>query len=90
MWILANKKLPESHTEVLVYARKEDVRVFAACYFSGGWHRSSSGNYAPLDDFYGDGEIKVTHWMPLPEPPERTKSAQSGGQSEGNSLTKVG
>lgn len=68
-WVSVEERLPTEHDEVIAYASKEDATVFTASFFSKEWHRSSSNRYAPIDDFYGDGKIKVSHWMPLPPAP---------------------
>jgi hypothetical protein len=53
-------------TDILVYAPRHGV--FIAC-FVYGWIRTSSGRATPHDDFFGDGDLGITHWMPLPEAP---------------------
>lgn len=59
---------PKNQTEVLVFAPDEDPPVFTAQFITSGWSRSVSGYYKPIDEVYGDNEIRATHWMPLPEP----------------------
>lgn len=69
-WISVKDQIPPEHEEVIAYAAKEDAPVFTASIISRKWVRSSSDRFSPIDDFYGDGEINVTHWMPLPEGPK--------------------
>ena len=74
-WISVEERLPEFHEEVLVYAiGKEDaftpvmavseIYIFKLLPFSNGtieWRD-------PWD--YFNKNYKVTHWMPLPKPPQ--------------------
>lgn len=59
-WISVKERLPEKNTKVLCYFKYEpntpDVICENVYYGSGRWMSESS---------------KVTHWMPLPEPPEK-------------------
>lgn len=61
-WISVNERLPEEGTRVLGY----DYMGNVVCYFVYGtrWWVGDGWNSAK-----GWG---VTHWMPLPEPPENT------------------
>jgi hypothetical protein len=59
--------------EVLLYAPAEKPQVFTGMNLCGDWVRTSSGNYAPRDDFFGDRGIKPKRWMPLPPPPQGSK-----------------
>lgn len=54
-WISVDERLPEMNTCVLVAA---DGGVDIAYYCDIGWMMDTLGNEP------------VTHWMPLPEPPE--------------------
>lgn len=56
-WIPVSERLPEQNKDVLVYTITNDIRK-AHCYGDRLW-------------FAEDGIWRfVTHWMPLPEPPE--------------------
>ena len=61
-WISVEERLPERYKHVLVATRftdggEPDLEI---AYFSiGGWKKEEGRLYG-----------KVTHWMPLPEPPE--------------------
>ncbi len=60
-WISVKDELPSTDEEFLVYVFRE------------GW-----GTYQTISDYdvrsgtwaIGSFEFEVTHWMPLPEPPE--------------------
>ncbi|WP_125116895.1 DUF551 domain-containing protein [Agathobaculum sp. Marseille-P7918] len=69
-WISVNEALPESPFTVvlaIVYASNGHLTFNGACQLvtydpTDGWY---------LDDYPAEFErITVTHWMPLPEPPE--------------------
>lgn len=60
---------PKDMVEIVIFAPDEKPRVFTAKWIHG-WSRSVSGEYKSLDDFFGDNDIRATHWMPLPEPPK--------------------
>lgn len=64
-WISVDEKLPENGQVVLFY--QKDGFIYCAEYFAGnalmspGWF---------IDNDSWDAK-EVTHWMPLPEPPDR-------------------
>lgn len=60
-WISVDDQLPKADTIVLVYANDIIKGHCVAHYSSDGCFRD--GTVVPLD---------VTHWMPLPAPPEVT------------------
>lgn len=68
-WISVKDKLPADQSPVLAFCGK----AYRVCSYScEGW--SVCGTYHEID--YSDEDwnydlvfIKVTHWMPLPEPP---------------------
>lgn len=62
-WISVNDRLPENHRSVLV--SDNFGNVFDGIYYNGK-------NFIIRSSF-GDSVNGVTHWMPLPEPPENTK-----------------
>jgi len=62
------KTAPQNMKDVLVYAPKHGI--FIAQCVDKDWVRSSSDRLTPHDDFFGDGNLGITHWMPLPEPPK--------------------
>lgn len=65
LWISVKEKLPKNGEKVLAYAIKDenlpclDCNYFEAHHYDGRW----TENVDSCD-------IHVTHWMPLPEPPE--------------------
>lgn len=60
-WISANHRLPESGERVLCMCRAGIYEVLKWSYPNWAWYKDRSHCY--MKDF-------VTHWMPLPEPPE--------------------
>lgn len=68
-WISVNDKLPENNYPVLAYAkgtaRNGDTQCVASCH-NGFWFiQAESGKLS-----FPQMQYVVTHWMPLPEPPE--------------------
>lgn len=70
-WINVKDRLPEPFVSVLLFAPSEPSPIFEAYYVSNGVFnaanimRGNRGNYGRLQ--LGED---VTHWMPMPEPPE--------------------
>ena len=64
-WISVNERLPEEDEDVLVMTAEGK-------FASGGMHVASLDEDGVWYPSHGDGwEFPdVTHWMPLPEPPE--------------------
>ena len=60
-WIPVNERLPEENTDVLVSVdeNSDDCGMHVCDYYDGKFLRADAGY------IWG-----VTHWMPLPEPPE--------------------
>ena len=61
MWIPVTERLPECGVRVLIYSKELGVR------FSNRLYHHENGR--PFVVEY-EGYVKVTHWMPIPEPPE--------------------
>jgi len=60
-WIDVDDQMPEERVTVLVAIRTPGIPFTIAYHFAHNWHA-------------GFGEsVDVTHWMPLPEPPEKQK-----------------
>lgn len=59
-WIPVEERLPEKHAGVIVYCEDGFVDLMT----HDGRHWNWNGRY----------EDSVTHWMPLPEPPEEAKT----------------
>ena len=57
-WIPVSERLPENNDRVLCTMVAEDSVEFV----DTSWHDG--------DDWWEVGLCEVTHWMPLPEPPE--------------------
>ena len=60
-WISVKDELPEDQEEVLV------------CTCSKNGIRNIDKGYMAIDHFIHRGRAEVTHWMPLPQPPEMGK-----------------
>lgn len=64
-WISVDDRLPDMHKDVLCYAHDcgESYQTTGACIFDNG-------------TFVGweSQPLIVSHWMPLPEPPERPET----------------
>ena len=60
-WISVKDRLPPDQEEVLV------------CTLAKNGVRNIDKGYLAIDHFIHRGRSQVTHWMPLPEPPEETK-----------------
>ena len=58
-WISVQDRLPKNHTQVLCYFKYEPEGPDIIC--ENTYHKSGK--------WLSDGD-KVTHWMPLPEPPK--------------------
>lgn len=64
-WISVKDRLPKEHGEYIIHVENLtgfhalDRNVFEATYAFGQWL------------FDGCSDNRVTHWMPLPEPPEK-------------------
>lgn len=62
-WIPVSERLPEEGTEILAYA---DNRRCNAEFWRGEWWHACQG----FEKRGGRMLKRVSHWMPLPEPPE--------------------
>ena len=60
-WIPVTERLPENTVEVLVFRPKMKIEIGISCRIDDEWLRYGK-------DLHGNDVI--THWMPLPEPPE--------------------
>ena len=54
----------EQMAVVILYDPAHNPTVFAGHLVFGDWEAEKVD-----DDFYGDGPVHPTHWMPLPAPP---------------------
>ena len=57
-WISVEDKLPENDKSVLGFHR--------SCYVSMVFH-AQEGSFREM---WGDTDLYITHWMPLPKPPK--------------------
>ena len=60
-WIPVSERLPQDDQRVLVWSQSNGLHI---AYLD--WQRQ----WRDADDNYGK---KITHWMPLPDPPEVTR-----------------
>ena len=72
-WISVEERLPDkSHDWVLIIGKWESdggwIVPHVAEYREGIWMTNGTG-WNKIEDLH----IKITHWMPLPEPPEEEK-----------------
>lgn len=59
-WISVEDKLPNDREIVIIYWEYQGVK------------KITSGSYNAICDYWQHGgatQLKVSHWMPLPEPP---------------------
>ena len=64
-WISVKEHLPQEKVDCIVhykhaYCDNDDYWAIGICFYDG-------------EKFQFDSAYKVTHWMPMPEPPERGK-----------------
>ena len=57
-WISVDERLPEQNEPVIAIAKSAYTHVVIAWVIDGQWYT------------YNDYHFKVSHWMPLPEPPK--------------------
>lgn len=83
-WISVKERLPESQGEFLIYSTS-DPRLNAkskylgnACFLVFSGKAFKTGFY--IDSMY---EPSVTHWMPLPDPPESSAPGVKQGRPYG-------
>jgi hypothetical protein len=70
-WLPASTHQPEMWQKVICYCRPAKLPVFSHAFICVGVWSGVSGyggpEYRRMHD--EDGESRVTHWMPLPDPP---------------------
>ena len=65
-WISVKDRLPDNASDVLAYYDSEcEIRIAPVNYYKGVWYDCVFNR--PLDTL---GQERITHWMPLPEPPK--------------------
>ena len=67
-WIKCSSRMPEDDDSVLVYSRK--FETFSIAFHMGKNRVMKEGWYVIEENGYAGNIRHVTHWMPLPEPPE--------------------
>lgn len=61
-WIPVAERMPEEDTDVIAFCYWHESWQVQVCHLSsnwGQWYTSIAGQW-----------VKVTHWMPLPQPPK--------------------
>ena len=68
-WIPVSERLPEDGESVLIAV---DSAFAPYCHVYEAFHHSAATQWATANGLYFHGVeyARVTHWMPLPEPPE--------------------
>ena len=74
-WISVKERVPERKGEYFVYSTfagygYRRIAFFSPCYDGYEEYMQGKRVWYACDREYGDCEIHVTHWMPLPEPPK--------------------
>lgn len=69
-WIRVEDRLPDDASDVLAYYDYGGIGLVKFVnYYKDCWYDSVFNDL--VDDFRNPG--RITHWMPLPEPPEEVK-----------------
>jgi hypothetical protein len=82
-WIPVSEGLPEKFKEVLVKLKYQEQPEIAFYRGKGGWCFPMSENAEIVGSGYYYGEftnepkmgVEITHWQPLPQPPEQKEDA---------------
>ena len=69
-WTSVDEKLPNTNGDVLVNWHRKDKRFSLRNLIKVNWFYDGDF-HGGKPDVYGDSHWEVTHWMPLPEPPEK-------------------
>jgi hypothetical protein len=69
-WIPVSERLPEHESNVLVAAKRDGEYVVKEMLFVDWSKPPEPPRPEWCDDCGGEDVENVTHWMPLPEPPE--------------------
>lgn len=69
-WIPCSERLPEQEGTYIVVTNKVKPVVTTARFYDARDLRDYKGNVFGHDDAHFQANRYVTHWMPLPEPPE--------------------
>ena len=68
-WISVEDKMPTFNKEVLTYTPNLYLQIYVDAY--DGYYGEDDNEWIEGWRWRGDvGENKITHWMPLPEPPK--------------------
>jgi hypothetical protein len=75
MWISTSERLPELHERVLCYLVNPGGHAFALVASLDDWPDKRVWLWA--DDYCTVESGLITHWMPLPEPPQISATIQT-------------
>ena len=82
-WIPVTERLPETGGSYLVYTERGSVyasHFYTEKKFASGYVREASWSQR--------GKVKVTHWMPLPEPPDANAGCEEAVMDDPNAWFK--
>ena len=65
-WIPVTERLPSIGEEVIVFADRTTIRIWSL----ERYYPTIADVFWEREDGYHEDASEVTHWMPLPEPPE--------------------
>lgn len=65
-WISAKERMPPDKVEVLAYCKRSLNGYGRKSYLDVAWYNSNFDYWENLTHV----DVEVTHWMPLPEPPQ--------------------
>ena len=91
-WIPVTERLPEIGTYIIAgrmkyYYEKAYTNFVDVAYFGPRWNDTDYSWQTFNDWFEGQQEFEITHWMPLPEPPDHIGEATEMVEKEGKKWT---
>ena len=72
-WISVNDRLPEDGWQVLIYSKRKDYRRLTVIVSPRRGMYIGDGDWIAVQDW----DVRPTHWMPLPAPPEQVGSRET-------------
>ncbi len=70
-WISVKDRLPPKHEDVLVYVDRKLNKYYSNEYINLTWINTDNGDWDAGGFQQDDDREFITHWMPLPEKPEK-------------------
>jgi len=68
-WISVKDKLPQDDKTVIIFLYNKKRKHFKGLIHIG-WYLNNEWQNAVTQEKAGGAGFKLTHWMPLPKPPE--------------------